>query len=110
MLPFWKQQFIRNDTGEWILTEEFVDPDDVPESPSPSSDIPPSGDPHPSSVPEETETPHQYVTSIVAFPPQESSICGTYTSDPIPSRPSHRLPSPSFWYHGGGNPTYSNPN
>ncbi|KIJ55177.1 hypothetical protein M422DRAFT_239804 [Sphaerobolus stellatus SS14] len=30
MLPLWKKQFIRNDTGEWILTEKFVDPDDVP--------------------------------------------------------------------------------
>ncbi|KIJ55164.1 hypothetical protein M422DRAFT_23795 [Sphaerobolus stellatus SS14] len=110
ILPLWKQQFIHNDTGEWTLTEEFVDPDDVPESPSPSSNIPPSEEPHPSSVSEETETHYQYAPSTTPFLPQESSIRGTYTSDPIPSRPSHWPPSPSFWYHGGGNSTHSNPN
>ncbi|KIJ55155.1 hypothetical protein M422DRAFT_239782, partial [Sphaerobolus stellatus SS14] len=96
MLPLWRKQFIHNDTGEWILTEKFVDPDDVPESPSPSSNIPPPEDPHPSSVSEETETPYQYAPSTTLFLSQESSIRGTYTSDPIPSRPSHRPPSPSF--------------
>ncbi|KIJ55151.1 hypothetical protein M422DRAFT_239778 [Sphaerobolus stellatus SS14] len=111
MLPLWKQQFIRNDTGEWILTEKFVKPGDVSESPSPSSNILPSEGPHPSSVSEETETPYQYAPSTTPFLPQESLIRGTYTSDPIPSRPSHRSPSPSFWYRGGGgNPTHSNPN
>ncbi|KIJ55165.1 hypothetical protein M422DRAFT_239792 [Sphaerobolus stellatus SS14] len=85
MLPFWKQQFIRNDTGEWILTGKFVKPGDVSESPSPSSNILPYEGPHPSSVSEETETPYQYAPSTTPFLPQESSIRGTYDfPDPMP--------------------------
>ncbi|KIJ55148.1 hypothetical protein M422DRAFT_23793 [Sphaerobolus stellatus SS14] len=110
MLPLWKQQFIHNDTGEWILIEEFVGPDDVPESSSPSSNIPPSEDPHPSSVSEETETPYQYVSSTTPFLPQESSNRGTYDfPDPIPQvGPSGSYQLSPLSYPGGGNPAYPN--
>ncbi|KIJ36809.1 hypothetical protein M422DRAFT_260670 [Sphaerobolus stellatus SS14] len=108
MLPLWKNQFILNNTGEWILTEEFVDPDDVPESRPPSSNIPPSEDPHSSSGPEAIE--RQYATSITPFRPQESSIRGTYVPDSVPQAgSSYQLPSFSS-YHEGGNLIYPNLN
>ncbi|KIJ55160.1 hypothetical protein M422DRAFT_239787 [Sphaerobolus stellatus SS14] len=111
MLPLWKQQLIRNDTEEWILTEKFVDPDDVPESSSPSSNIPPSEDPHPSSVSEETETHYQYAPSTTPFLPQESSIRRTYDfPHPMPQAgPSGSYQLSPLSYPGGGNPAYPNP-
>ncbi|KIJ55190.1 hypothetical protein M422DRAFT_239818 [Sphaerobolus stellatus SS14] len=108
MLPLWKNQFILNDTGEWILTKKFVDPDDVPESPPPSSNIPPSEDLHSSSGPEAIET--QYAPSITSFLPQESSIRDTYVFDSVPQAgPSYQLPSFSS-YHEEANPIYPNLN
>ncbi|KIJ44444.1 hypothetical protein M422DRAFT_252043 [Sphaerobolus stellatus SS14] len=108
LLPLSKNQFILNDAGKWILTEQFVDPDDVPESPPPSSSIPLSEDPHSSSGPEAIET--QYATSLTPFLPQESSIRGAYVLDSVPQAgPPYQLPSFSS-YHEGANPIYTNLN
>ncbi|KIJ55187.1 hypothetical protein M422DRAFT_239815 [Sphaerobolus stellatus SS14] len=108
MLSLWKSQFTLNNTGEWIFTEGFVDPDDVPESPPLSSSILPSEDPHHSYGSEETETHYPYRTSITPFLLQESPLRGTYVSDPMPEASSYQLPSFSS-YPGGGTPIYPKP-
>ncbi|KIJ55185.1 hypothetical protein M422DRAFT_239813 [Sphaerobolus stellatus SS14] len=111
MLPLWKKQFTLNDTGERILTEKFVKLGDIPESPSPSSSIPPSEDPRPSSGSEGTETPYRYAPSTTPFLPQEPSIRGTYDFPvPIPQAgPSGSYQLPPFSSYPGGNPAHPNP-